>query len=97
MERTQGRLTSRYGYDKTGNLTQSSDQRSGTTQFEYDPLGRITQADKETFAFDPAHNILSDGLKDKIADNRLKTYNGISYYYDDLGNLIQRELTDGEI
>nr|WP_263641701.1 RHS repeat-associated core domain-containing protein [Neisseria zalophi] len=75
----------------------SSDQRSGVTKFEYDRLGRITQADKETFAFDPAHNILSDGLKDKIADNRLKNYNGISYYYDDLGNLIHRELADGEV
>ncbi|QEY27178.1 hypothetical protein D0T92_06245 [Neisseria zalophi] len=41
--------------------------------------------------------MLSDGLKDKIADNRLKTYNGISYYYDDLGNLIHRELADGEV
>uniref|UniRef100_UPI00384EDA2E hypothetical protein n=1 Tax=Neisseria zalophi TaxID=640030 RepID=UPI00384EDA2E len=75
----------------------SSDQRSGVTKFEYDRLGRITKADKETFAFDPAHNILSDGQKDKIADNRLKTYNGISYYYDDLGNLIHHELADGEV
>ncbi|WP_225315087.1 hypothetical protein [Neisseria zalophi] len=72
-------------------------KRSGVTQFEYDKLGRITQANQETFAFDPAHNILSDGLKDKIADNCLKTYNGISYYYDDLGNLIHRELADGEV
>ncbi|QEY27176.1 hypothetical protein D0T92_06220 [Neisseria zalophi] len=87
----------RYGYDKTGNLIHRSDQRSGVTKFEYDKLGRITKADKETFAFDPAHNILSDGQKDKIADNRLKTYNGISYYYDDLGNLIHRELADGEV
>ncbi|WP_191963630.1 hypothetical protein [Neisseria zalophi] len=38
-----------------------------------------------------------DGLKDKITDNRLKTYNGISYYYDDLDNLIQHELADSEI
>ncbi|QEY26175.1 hypothetical protein D0T92_06305 [Neisseria zalophi] len=90
-------VKSSYGYDKTGNLIHSSDQRSSTTKFEYDKLGRITQADKETFAFDPAHNILSDGLKDNIADNRLKTYNGISYYYDDLGNLIHRELADGEV
>ncbi|QEY26181.1 RHS repeat domain-containing protein [Neisseria zalophi] len=52
-----------YGYDKTGNLIHSSDQRSGVTKFEYDQLGRITKADKETFAFDPAHNILSDGLR----------------------------------
>ncbi|HFC8512844.1 TPA: glycohydrolase toxin TNT-related protein, partial [Neisseria subflava] len=30
-------------------------------------------------------------------DNRLKTYNGTTYYYDDLGNLIHRELADGEV
>ena len=114
-----------YGYDRTGNLTHSTDQRTGTTQFEYDRLGRITKAGSELFAFDPAHNILdiptekvkpypapspvgegrgegkttvplSDDLN-PIPDNRLKTYNGNSYYYDDLGNLIHRELADGEV
>ncbi|WP_435873303.1 RHS repeat-associated core domain-containing protein [Neisseria dumasiana] len=92
-----------YGYDKTGNLLHSSDQRTGTTHFEYDKLGRITQAGDERFAFDPAHNILStngqtvsDGLN-AVTDNRIKHYNGISYYYDDLGNLIHRELPDGEV
>ncbi|MGN6825519.1 RHS repeat domain-containing protein, partial [Neisseria sp. P0019.S002] len=114
-----------YGYDRTGNLTHSTDQRMGTTHFEYDKLGRITQAGNEMFAFDPAHNILdiptekvkpypapspvgegrgegkttapiSDG-RSAITDNRLKTYNGTTYYYDDLGNLIHRELADGEV
>jgi len=85
-----------YGYDRTGNLTHSTDQRTGTTQFEYDRLGRITQAGNELFAFDPAHNILSDDLN-AIPDNRLKTYNGTTYYYDELGNLIHRELADGEV
>ena len=114
-----------YGYDRTGNLTHSTDQRMGTTRFEYDKLGRITQAGSERFAFDPAHNILdiptekvkpypthspvgegwgegkttaplSDG-RSVITDNRLKTYNGTTYYYDDLGNLIHRELADGEV
>ena len=85
-----------YGYDRTGNLTHSTDQRTGTTQFEYDKLGRITQAGNELFAFDPAHNILSDDLN-AVPDNRLKTYNGTTYYYDDLGNLIHRELADGEV
>ena len=32
-----------------------------------------------------------------IPDNRLKTYNGTTYYYDELGNLIHRELADGEV
>ena len=85
-----------YGYDRTGNLTHSTDQRTGTTRFEYDKLGRITQAGNELFAFDPAHNILSDDLN-AVTDNRLKTYNGTTYYYDDLGNLIHRELPNGEV
>ena len=86
-----------YGYDRTGNLTHSTDQRTGTTQFEYDKLGRITKAGSELFAFDPAHNILSDNNSPTVSDNRLKTYNGTTYYYDDLGNLIHRELADGEV
>ena len=114
-----------YGYDRTGNLTHSTDQRTGTTKFEYDKLGRITQAGNERFAFDPAHNILdiptekvkpyptpspvgegrgegkttaplSDN-RSAITDNRLKTYNGTTYYYDELGNLFHRELADGEV
>ena len=49
------------------------------------------------FAFDPAHNILSDLNSLTVPDNRLKTYNGSSYYYDHFGNLIHRELADGEV
>ena len=86
-----------YGYDRTGNLTHSTDQRTGTTRFEYDKLGRITKAGSEVFAFDPAHNILSDNNSPTVPDNRLQTYNGSSYYYDELGNLIHRELADGEV
>ena len=122
---TQTAVKRSYGYDRTDNLTHSTDQRTGTTQFEYDKLGRITQAGNELFAFDPAHNILdiptekvkpyptpspvgegrgegkttaplSDN-RSAITDNRLKTYNGTTYYYDELGNLIHRELADGEV
>ena len=32
-----------------------------------------------------------------ITDNRLKTYNGTTYYYDHFGNLIHRELANGEV
>ena len=114
-----------YGYGRTGNLTHSTDQRTGTTHFEYDKLGRITKAGSELFAFDPAHNILdipTEKVKpypapspvgegrgegktttplsadlNPVTDNRLKTYNGTTYYYDELGNLIHRELADGEV
>ena len=79
-----------YGYDRTGNLTHSTDQRTGTTKFEYDRLGPDYQAGNELFASTPRSISLSDGLN-AIPDNRLKTYNGTTYYYDELGNLIHHE------
>ena len=40
---------------------------------------------------------LSDDLN-AVTDNRLKTYNGTTYYYyDNFGNLIHREMADGEV
>ena len=73
----------------------------------YDKIGRIQEARNsqsgrsETFAFDPAHNILSDKAAvgkggNLVSGNRLKEYNGIEYTYDALGNLIYRQLPDGE-
>ncbi|WP_434779554.1 hypothetical protein [Neisseria sp. Ec49-e6-T10] len=46
-----------YLYDKAGNLKQSTDLRTGATSYVYDKLGQILKAGKETFAFDPAHNL----------------------------------------
>ena len=102
-----GAVNRRYAYDKAGNLIQSADQRSGVLNYVYDKIGRIQEARNsqtgrsETFAFDPAHNILSDkaaeGKGSNISSgNRLKEYNGIEYTYDALGNLIYRQLPDGE-
>ena len=102
-----GAVNRRYAYDKAGNLIQSADQRSGVLNYVYDKIGRIREARNsqtgrsETFAFDPAHNILSDkaaeGKGSNISSgNRLKEYNGIEYTYDALGNLIYRQLPDGE-
>ncbi|QEY26138.1 hypothetical protein D0T92_06080 [Neisseria zalophi] len=59
------------------------------------------------FSFDPANNILSDGLKEQTTKGRLKgdniglgnrieEYNGTEYTYDPLGNLIYRQLPNGE-
>ena len=131
-----GAVNRRYAYDKAGNLIQSADQRSGVLNYVYDKIGRIQEARNsqtgrsETFAFDPAHNILdiptstpspvgegwgegkatapiSDDPKTQghlkspanpnpVSGNRLKSYNGIEYTYDALGNLIYRQLPDGE-
>ena len=102
-----GVVNRRYAYDKAGNLIQSADQRSGVLNYVYDKIGRIQEARNsqtgrsETFAFDPAHNILSDKAAEGkggnlSSGNRLKEYNGIEYTYDALGNLIYRQLPDGE-
>ena len=102
-----GAVNRRYAYDKAGNLIQSADQRSGVLHYVYDKIGRIQEARNsqtgrsETFAFDPAHNILSDKAAEGkgsnlTGGNRLKEYNGIEYTYDALGNLIYRQLPDGE-
>ena len=131
-----GAVNRRYAYDKAGNLIQSADQRSGVLHYVYDKIGRIQEARNrqtgrsETFAFDPAHNILdiptsnpspvgegrgegkttapiSDDPKTQgrlkspanpnlVSGNRLKEYNGIEYTYDALGNLIYRQLPNGE-
>ena len=129
-------LNRRYAYDKAGNLIQSADQRSGVLHYVYDKIGRIQEARNsqtgrsETFAFDPAHNILdiptstpspvgegrgegkttapisddpqtqgrlkSPANPNPVSGNRLKEYNGIEYTYDALGNLIYRQLPNGE-
>ena len=102
-----GAVNRRYAYDKAGNLIQSADQRSGVLHYVYDKIGRIQEARNsqtgrsETFAFDPAHNILSDKAAEGkgnnlVSGNRLKEYNGIEYTYDSLGNLIYRQLPNGE-
>ncbi|OSI07837.1 hypothetical protein BWD10_11950 [Neisseria zoodegmatis] len=95
LEATNGKATEpkglikrRYHYDTNGNLVQTEDQHHGNKDYAYDPLGRITRAGDERFAFDPAHNISGDGVK--VAGNRLTDYNGIRYVYDPLGNLSER-------
>ena len=94
----------RYQYDKVGNLTRTEDQRSGHKDYAYDPLGRITAAGDERFAFDPAHNILSrmgDNPSEqpvqsqRVKGNRLTEYDGTRYVYDGLGNLSEQHDDDG--
>ena len=84
----------RYQYDTIGNLVRTEDQTSGSRDYTYDALGRITQSADEHYRYDPAHN-LTDGSR--IVGNRLTQYKGISYRYDPLGNLIEKQQHDGEI
>ena len=96
-----------YSYDKAGELTRINDLRNGTAHYRYDPLGRITQAQQgkltETFAFDPAHNLIDAHQENNqphnqpkssgyIQDNRLPVYQDKRYAYDDFGNLIEKKI-----
>jgi RHS repeat-associated protein len=65
------RITRDYAYDRAGNLTQVNDGKWGATRYGYDAIGRIKSArqsgaiqSNETFAFDPAHNIVDLGSGD---------------------------------
>ncbi|AOK57346.1 RHS repeat-associated core domain-containing protein [Burkholderia stagnalis] len=97
----------RYQYDAAGQLTQIADMRRGEIQYAYDPIGRLTRAQSslgvETFAFDPASNIVEATERDvhgigvlggepavPLLDNLLKEYAGTHNTYDEQGNLKER-------
>lgn len=95
----------RYRYDPSGQLTSLEDNRRGRLEYRYDPVGRLLAANSalglETFAFDPAGNIqAADAAQQepitrraplpKLLDNLLKEYAGVSYRYDERGNLVER-------
>ncbi|GGY45224.1 PAAR-like domain-containing protein [Pseudoduganella albidiflava] len=54
-----------YEYDATGNLVHIDDKVRGSIRYTYDPLGQLLSAVQpgltETFAFDPAGNLLDPG------------------------------------
>ena len=95
-----------YRYDAAGQLTDINDSRRGPLAYRYDPVGRLLSATSrlavETFAFDPAGNLLDDPThaiqrpldqdpkRSKLLDNLLREYAGTHYEYDDRGNQIQR-------
>ncbi|WP_175916699.1 MULTISPECIES: RHS repeat-associated core domain-containing protein [unclassified Burkholderia] len=98
----------RYQYDAASQLTQIADMRRGEIQYAYDPIGRLTRAQSslgvETFAFDPASNIVDATERDvhgigalggrpaaPLLDNLLKEYAGTHYTYDKQGNLTARK------
>ncbi|TCT92828.1 RHS repeat-associated protein [Pseudomonas sp. LP_4_YM] len=70
-------------------------------------MGRLLEADvnyvKETFAFDPASNLLDPDAPPgpnphsprKLMDNVLRSYCGTEYRYDERGNLLER-IEDGK-
>ncbi|WP_256735631.1 RHS repeat-associated core domain-containing protein [Pseudomonas sp. dw_612] len=99
-------LKREYTYDAAGQLTDINDSRRGPLAYRYDPVGRLlsatTRQGVETFAFDPASNLLDDKTaeirrpldqtppRSKLVDNLLREYAGTHYDYDERGNQIQR-------
>lgn len=95
-----------YKYDAAGQLTDVHDSRRGSLSYRYDPVGRligaVSRLGVETFAFDPAGNLLDDKSfevirpldlappRSKLIDNLLREYAGAQYEYDARGNLIKR-------
>ncbi|EMD9442999.1 RHS domain-containing protein [Burkholderia cepacia] len=97
-------LVRRYRYDTSGQLTDINDTRRGQLAYRYDPVGRLLEAQSrlghETFAFDPASNLIDPAEQReaerqrmpriKALDNLLKQYAGTHYQYDARGNLSKR-------
>ena len=101
----QAAIVRRYRYDPSGQLSSVEDNRRGRIEYRYDPIGRLLAANSalghETFAFDPAGNIQLASTAEhesiarraplpKLLDNLLKEYAGVSYRYDERGNLVER-------
>ncbi|WKB56196.1 RHS repeat-associated core domain-containing protein [Eleftheria terrae] len=104
---TPASILRRYRYDLAGQLDHIEDSRRGRLEYRYDPVGRLLKATtawaKETFAFDPAGNIVPVGEQGekpvtvaqrpklpKVLDNLLQEYAGTRYRYDERGNLVER-------
>jgi RHS repeat-associated protein len=95
-----------YKYDAAGQLTDINDSRRGPLSYRYDPVGRlisaVTRLGVETFAFDPAGNLLDEKafdirrpldqepVRSKLLDNLLREYAGTHYEYDERGNQVKR-------
>jgi YD repeat-containing protein len=81
-----------YDYDQVGNVTRVTDQHRGSREYRYDPLGQLVQADREIFAFDPAHNMLDTASAQPLMDNRVLQFADRRYVYDAQGNMIEKTI-----
>jgi len=94
----------RYAYDANGNLAGIDDSRKGNRSYHYDPLDRLVSvrgATPETFAHDPAGNLL--GQNDlptanlaNVKGNRLLMQGDRHYDYDAYGNLTRERRGTGQ-
>lgn len=90
-----GPIQREYGYDNFGNLNRLSDGPE-ETRYVYDLLNRLKKVEgniPESFAFDPAGNLLQSGDTNSsgssVNGNRLYMQGDRKFTYDARGNLIQ--------
>ena len=84
-----------YVYDKLGRIQEAKNSQTGHSEkFAFDPAGNILSANQPAAA--KSGRLKTPANPNLYAGNRLKEYNGTEYTYDGLGNLIYRQLPDGE-
>ncbi|MFJ2366574.1 RHS repeat-associated core domain-containing protein [Pseudomonas sp. NPDC087697] len=94
----------RYAYDANGNLAGIDDSRKGNRSYHYDPLDRLINvrgSTPETFAHDPAGNLLGQGDQPaanlaNVKGNRLLMQGDRHYDYDAYGNLTRERRGTGQ-
>ncbi|WP_439854734.1 RHS repeat-associated core domain-containing protein [Pseudomonas yamanorum] len=93
-----------YAYDACGNLSSIDDSRKGNRSFHYDPLDRLIKVRgtvPESFAHDPAGNLLGQGDQPSatlanVKGNRLLMQGDRHYDYDAYGNQIRERRGTGQ-
>ncbi|WP_394324900.1 RHS repeat-associated core domain-containing protein [Pseudomonas chlororaphis] len=93
-----------YAYDANGNLAGIDDSRKGNLRYHYDPLDRLINvrgATPESFAHDPAGNLLGQGDQPaanlaNVKGNRLLMQGDRHYDYDAFGNLSRERRGAGQ-
>ncbi|KAB0503562.1 RHS repeat-associated core domain-containing protein [Pseudomonas lini] len=94
----------RYAYDANGNLAGIDDSRKGNRSYHYDPLDRLINVrgtTPESFAHDPAGNLLGQGDQPtanlaNVKGNRLLMQGDRHYDYDAYGNLARERRGTGQ-
>ncbi|MHC8326262.1 RHS repeat-associated core domain-containing protein [Pseudomonas sp. LB1P83] len=94
----------RYAYDANGNLAGIDDSRKGNRSYHYDPLDRLINvrgSTPESFAHDPAGNLLGQGDQPtanlaNVKGNRLLMQGDRHYDYDAYGNLARERRGTGQ-
>ncbi len=96
LGRGRGQVWRNYGYDAAGELIETTDSLRGSTQYSYDPAGRLTSCANivdrqlEQFAWDAAGNLLDEAQRKSrgyVEGNRLRMWQDLRFEYDPFGNL----------